>query len=153
MLIIMSYLKLHFPAPDMWLNTVSPAMRGGLHLDGNHITSWDDGIHGSNFSVISSNALNLATLVEMGIALDANYIPDITARQLRLWLVSNGIALASIDGAIASIEDATVKAKAQIEWEYATEYKRDHPLVAQIASALGLSSAQIDQAFKDASKV
>lgn len=80
-------------------------------------------------------------------------IPDITARQLRLWLIANGIALSNVDSAISSIPDTIEKAKAQIEWEYATAYKRDHPLVAQITTAIGMTSVQVDEAFRDASKL
>lgn len=80
-------------------------------------------------------------------------IPDITARQLRLWLVSNDISLDAIDAQISIISDAAEKAKAQIEWEYASSYNRNHPLVAQITTAMGMTSQQVDQAFKDASQL
>lgn len=36
------------------------------------------------------------------------------------------------------------KEKAQIEWEYATTFKRTHPLIATVGAALNLSDVQID---------
>lgn len=77
----------------------------------------------------------------------------ITARQLRLWLLSAGIPAAAIDAQIAAIPDATQRAAAQIEWEYATQYDRTHPLVAQLGAALGLTDAQIDEAFRNAASL
>jgi hypothetical protein len=39
---------------------------------------------------------------------------------------------------------------AMIEWEYATTYQRDHQLVAMLGAALGLTEAQIDNAWQGA---
>jgi hypothetical protein len=36
---------------------------------------------------------------------------------------------------------------AQIEWEYATEIQRDNPLVTQLANALNLSPADMDEFY------
>lgn len=77
-------------------------------------------------------------------------IPDITPRQLRLWLVTHGTQLASIDSVIAGLPEPD-KSIAQINWDYASIYKHDNPLVAQIGSSLGMTYAQIEQAFRDAS--
>lgn len=60
-------------------------------------------------------------------------VPEsVTMRQARLALLAAGV-LATVDAAVASAGDA-----AKIEWEYATEVKRDWPLVVQMATALGL---------------
>jgi hypothetical protein len=67
----------------------------------------------------------------------------LTPRQLRLWLLSVGIPLAAIDAQLT--DDA-----ARIEWEYSLEIRREHPLVAHLAAALGLSDAQVDDAFRTA---
>jgi hypothetical protein len=66
---------------------------------------------------------------------------SVSMRQLRLWLHSQGL-LAAVDAAVSAIGGA-----AQIEWEYATAIERQNPLVLQLASALGLDSAAVDQAF------
>jgi len=78
---------------------------------------------------------------------------SVTARQLRLALVAKGISQDSISSSIAAIPNAIEKANAQIEWEYATVFERAYPLIAQIGTALNLSSDQIDQLFIDAVKL
>ncbi|MBW6400751.1 hypothetical protein KPL78_23020 [Roseomonas sp. HJA6] len=77
-------------------------------------------------------------------------VPDITARQLRLWLLAQGIPLASVDAAIAALPEAD-RAPAQVEWEYATRYERGHSLIALLAPAVGLETPEaIDVAFRSA---
>lgn len=52
--------------------------------------------------------------------------------------------------------DAAVKAAgrvAQIEWDYATEVRRDHPLIAAIQAANGLTSDELDALFAAASSL
>lgn len=68
----------------------------------------------------------------------------LTARQIRLGLINSGIALATVEAMIAGIEDEAQRSAAQVEWEYASEYERNHWLVAQLGGALGLTEAQID---------
>jgi hypothetical protein len=82
-----------------------------------------------------------------------HYFQALTARQLRLWLLGAGVPLVSIDGLIAAIPDATQRAIAAVEWEYATQYERTHPLIAQVGAALMLSPEQIDAAFTEAAKL
>lgn len=71
----------------------------------------------------------------------------VTMRQARLALHDAG-KLAAIDAAVAQIGGS-----AQIEWEYATEVRRDWPLVAQVAAGVGMSSEQLDALFEQASKL
>jgi len=77
-------------------------------------------------------------------------MPVLTARQLRLGLVLNGISLSSVEAAIDAIEDETDREVARIEWEYATTFERSHPLVNQIGAALGLTPEQIDAMWAEA---
>lgn len=77
-------------------------------------------------------------------------VPALTARQLRLWLLTRGIAPEAVDAQINAISDAAAQARARVEWEYASEYKADHPLVLQIGAALGLSQVQVDAGFRTA---
>lgn len=66
---------------------------------------------------------------------------SVSARQARLALEDAGL-LDTIDAAF------TGKAKkSRIEWEYATEIRRDSPLVASMAAELGLTAEQLDQLF------
>lgn len=69
---------------------------------------------------------------------------SVTRRQLFLWLNGLGITRAALRTQLAGNEAAL------IELEEATEFQRAHPLVAQLGQTLGLSSAQIDDAFRNA---
>lgn len=69
-------------------------------------------------------------------------VPNIISpRQCRLLLLEQGF-LADVDAMIAQQQEAT-----RITWEYALEFRRDDPLLNQLAVALGLDEAQIDQFF------
>ena len=82
---------------------------------------------------------------------DASPVPaSVSARQIRLWLVSHGIALATIEAAIDSIVDTLTRETVRVEWEYAPVIERAHPWLVPLASALGLDEAGVDQAFREA---
>lgn len=82
------------------------------------------------------------------------YIPDtVSARQIRLWLLQNNISLQMVNDAIATIEDAVLRDSVAIEWEYAPYIERNHPMLAPLAQSLGLSEADIDRAFMEASSI
>lgn len=70
---------------------------------------------------------------------------SVTARQARLALLSAGL-LSAVESAIAQ-EGGDVA----IEWEYASTIERASPLVASIASSLGLTETQLDELFAQAS--
>lgn len=80
--------------------------------------------------------------------MDNNGVPQIvTARQARRALNAAGL-LDDIDAALA-----TMPRDAQIEWDWAHEIRRDSPLIAGVASGLGLDKAAIDALFTQASKL
>ncbi|WP_457660263.1 hypothetical protein [Sinorhizobium medicae] len=72
------------------------------------------------------------------------HMPALSARQIRLGLVSNGFALAQVTASIEAMPEGVEKETAQIEWEYATTFERMHPLIAMVGAALGLADDQID---------
>lgn len=75
-------------------------------------------------------------------------VPEsVSARQIRLWLINNGIQLTQVDSAINSIEDPITRETVKVEWEYAPYVERNHPMLVPLAQALGLTEQQIDQAF------
>lgn len=81
-------------------------------------------------------------------------VPDnISARQIRLWLVSHNISLSSIEDAINSIEDVNQREIVRIEWEYAPYVERNHPWLVILAGQLNLSPEQVDDAFIEASQL
>lgn len=76
--------------------------------------------------------------------------PNVSARQIRLWLVQHGFVLSQIDNAINNIEDTLVRETVRIEWEYAPYVERNHVWLVPLAQSLGLNEEQIDQAFREA---
>jgi len=78
-------------------------------------------------------------------------VPEsVTARQIRLWLVSHGVSLAAVDAAIDAIPDATQREMVRVEWEYAPYVERSHPMLVPLATALGMTESQVDAAFVEA---
>jgi hypothetical protein len=78
-------------------------------------------------------------------------MPEITARQLRLALLGLGMKGAQVEAAIAAMPGTEDEREAaMIEWQYASSFRRNHPLVAALGAALGLTAAQIDEAWRAA---
>ena len=77
-------------------------------------------------------------------------ISRVSARQIRLWLINNNISLQSVNEAINSIEDPTVRDSVLIEWEYAPYIESNHPMLVPLAEKLGLTSSDISIAFNEA---
>ena len=76
-------------------------------------------------------------------AIEAASVPQaVTPRQIRLALIASGIALASIEAALAGNEAA------KVEWDFALEIRRDHALLNAFAGSLGLTSGQVDNLFR-----
>lgn len=72
---------------------------------------------------------------------------SITPRQVRLFLLQQNF-LANVEAMIAQQDEAT-----KITWQYALEFRRDDPLLNQLAIELGLTEQQIDEFFIQASKI
>ena len=71
-------------------------------------------------------------------------LAPLTRRQLRLGLLSIGVTAEDVEAQITAITDPVDRAWAIIEWEDATHYKRDHPLVTGVAAAMELPPEQVD---------
>lgn len=83
-----------------------------------------------------------------------NSMPALSALQLRLALLGLGFTGADVEAKIASMPaSAAAREAARIEWEYATVFPRHHPLIDIIGGALGLTEAQIDNAWLAAAAV
>ncbi len=81
-------------------------------------------------------------------------VPEsVSARQIRLWLLRQGISLASVDAAIDAIPDQLQRDSVRVEWDYAPYVERTHPMLIPLAAALGLTEAQVDQAFIEAAVI
>ena len=77
----------------------------------------------------------------------------VSARQVRLWLIQNGISLQAVNDAINSIEDSTLRDSVAVEWEYAPYIERSHPMLVPLAQSLGLTENDIDRAFTEAAGI
>ena len=76
---------------------------------------------------------------------------SVTIRQAKLQMSRAGI-LSAVDAAIAGMEGQAGE-EARIEWQYATELRREHPLVEALGPTLGLSDEAIDALFVEAAKI
>lgn len=72
-------------------------------------------------------------------------VPVVTRRQALRALFEAGL-LASVEAAINALSEPA-RTAARIDWDNATEFRRDFPLLAQLAAAIGLSDAQVDALF------
>ena len=76
-----------------------------------------------------------------------NWKPKVVSmRQARLALL-NAELLSQVDAAIESFTDPKEKEAAKIEWEYATEVRRDSIFTIRLAEALQLDEAKLDELF------
>lgn len=71
-------------------------------------------------------------------------LSPLSRRQLRLALLSIGVTADDIEAYIAAIPDPQDRAAALIEWQDASAYERGHPLLVDIAAAMGLVAEQVD---------
>ena len=77
----------------------------------------------------------------------------VSARQIRLWLLRQGISLAAVDAAIDAIPDQLQRDSVRVEWNYSGYVERTHPMLVPLAAALGLTEQQVDQAFIEAASI
>ena len=76
----------------------------------------------------------------------------VTARQFRLALISGGVKLADVTKAINALPEA-YKEQALVSWEYAPNFERNNPFIAQLASRFGFTDESLDQLFIQAEKL
>lgn len=75
----------------------------------------------------------------------------VSRRQGKQQLLADGL-LASVQPTIDAIEDDTERGMAQIFWDDATEFERLSPELNKIGDDMGLSEADKDQLFRNASQ-
>lgn len=51
------------------------------------------------------------------------------------------------------LKDTTLRAKSLAEWEYAQMVRRDHPLIAQLGTALEFTPDDVDELFREAKSI
>ncbi len=74
----------------------------------------------------------------------------VSNQQLRLALIDAGIMPSAILAQLQAMPAGAAKERALAAWEYANEFRRDHPLVTALSAQLGLTSAQVDSLFRAA---
>lgn len=80
----------------------------------------------------------------------ANDVKSITIRQAREWLIRNG-KMADANTAVNAIVDPTEKAIVQNYWEFSQTFDLGHPVLAQLATTLGITNLQA--VFNEASQL
>jgi len=73
------------------------------------------------------------------------FVPVVSMRQARLALHGASL-LTAVEAAINAMAEPA-KTQARIEWDFATEVRRDWPLLVTLAGQLGLSDAEVDALF------
>ena len=66
----------------------------------------------------------------------------LTARQLRLGLIRNGVALSAVQTAINNIPVQAQRDEAQVYWEFSTLIYWDHPMTQALMGLAGITSQQ-----------
>lgn len=72
----------------------------------------------------------------------------LTPRQIRMQLTNSGLRQ-QVEDMVANSNDYALKDW----WEYSLDYKRDNPILIDIATQLGLTDEQLDDMFIQASKL
>lgn len=98
---------------------------------------------------VHTGTVTLAQIVAAAEASNAGTLPApvpvaVTPRQARLALLSAGL-LDAVEASIAAGPRAD-----QITWEFAVDVRRDYPMIENMRTALGLTSAQVDALFRTA---
>lgn len=68
-------------------------------------------------------------------------------------MIENDIMPSQVDAMIAAVEDVTERELLKNYWEYSTEYQRNHHLLISLGEQLNLTPDELDQAFREASKL
>ena len=83
---------------------------------------------------------------------DVNYVPPknvpnfLTARQLRLVLLNDGVTATDVEAQLNLLPEPD-RSAALIDWEYATEFDRGNPMIGQLGAALGYTTDQVDDLY------
>lgn len=124
------YLMVRSDTPSQPANSVESVAQRIVNIDGDYVD-----------------------IIRTWVILPAQVPENISARQVRLWLLNNGIQLSQVENAIDTISDPLLRESTRVEWEYAPYIERHHPLIDSLAVYLGLTPEQIDEGFIAASEL
>ena len=71
----------------------------------------------------------------------------VSMAQARIAMSRSGITEAMVDAVIAGMPAGQAKTETRIWWERSNAVERNHPAVAALAPALGLTEGQVDSLF------
>lgn len=71
-----------------------------------------------------------------------------TPRQFRLALLSKNPDPNYVDNLLNTIQNEGERVRAKIEWEYAVEIERDHPMIQLLAQNLNMNNSQLNDFFE-----
>ena len=130
-------------------NRVCQVVEAGQEFEVHHDLTWVDCPDGVEPETHEWDGSGFAEIV---VVAPVPVIPQsATMRQARLALLGAGL-LAHVNAAIEAMPGIEGEA-ARIEWEFASEIRRDSPLVSGLSEALGLTSEQLDALFIEAAKL
>jgi hypothetical protein len=73
----------------------------------------------------------------------------VTRRQAKAALILAG-KVDAVEAALAAIPDPLARSLAQNEWDESLQFERQRPLLVQLAAAIGLTDADLDELFRAA---
>lgn len=76
-----------------------------------------------------------------------------SARQARLAMLQTPYRGTTLLAAVQAAVDGSKDPALQVSWEFATEWRREEPAIAEIGRALGLKDAEIDALFVTAMRL
>ena len=80
-------------------------------------------------------------------------VPEVvTPRQAKLALLQAGL-LDEVEAGIEAIADPITKRIAKLDWNEANEFRRDWPLLNQLAAGMGITDGQLDELFRVAAGI
>jgi hypothetical protein len=81
------------------------------------------------------------------------HFPVLSKKQVGLALLSIGVTSDMVTSAIDKIPDTVKREGVRIHWNDSTSFHRDHPLIAQLSSMIGLDDSAIDEVWHIASTI
>jgi CRP-like cAMP-binding protein len=107
-----------------------------------------DGLHYSSAALATLTDAELAAIGVTKVADAPAAVPQVVSRMQAKMALQNAGLLASVESTVAAGTEAT-----KIYWADAPDFHRDHPVLLSLATALALSSAQVDALFTAASVI
>ena len=106
----------------------------------------------SNLTDGASTLVSQEQIEELGDVVKILIPESISKRQAKQQLLLDG-KLNQVQEVIDSISDETERMMAQLYWDDSTEFERIHPTLVGLGTALGLTEAELDMMFINASKL